>query len=126
MSCVASRHDDIHLEPNELGCELGKAFLAPLAPAILDRYGVALDPTEFVQSQHEGVGPRAPARLRGRTQKTDRWRLAGLLRVHRERPRDCRSTESGNEPSPSDCHLTRPDEVMPAEILGRLPRHNRQ
>jgi hypothetical protein len=37
------------LEPHELGRDLGVALVVSLRPAILDRNGAALDPTEFAQ-----------------------------------------------------------------------------
>ena len=38
------RENHIDLEPDELGCDLGKAFAASLGPAILDRDIAALAP----------------------------------------------------------------------------------
>ena len=48
------RDDDIDLEPDEFGRDLGEALAAPLRPAILDRDGAALDPAEFAQPLHKG------------------------------------------------------------------------
>ena len=59
--CGSRRDDDIDLEPDELGRDLGIALAAPLRPAILDRDGAALDPTEFAQSLHKSGGPWACA-----------------------------------------------------------------
>ena len=47
------RDDDIDLEPDELGRDLGEALAASLRPAILDRDGAALDPAEFAQPLHK-------------------------------------------------------------------------
>ena len=44
------RDDDVDLQPDELGRDLGVALGAALRPAILDRDGAALDPAEFAQS----------------------------------------------------------------------------
>ena len=53
------RDDDIDLEPDELGRNLGVAFVASLRPAILDRDGATLDPAEFAQSLHKSGEPWA-------------------------------------------------------------------
>jgi hypothetical protein len=42
--------NDIDLQPDELGRELGEAFAASLRPTILDRDGAAFYPAEFAQS----------------------------------------------------------------------------
>ena len=55
------RDDDIDLEPDELGRDLGEALDAALRPAILDRDGAALDPAEFAQPLHKSGGPWAQA-----------------------------------------------------------------
>ena len=81
------RHDDIDLEADELGRDLGKTFAPSLRPAILDRNGAPLNPAEFVQSLHKGGGPRTPSRRRGYAQEPDGGQLARLLRPRHERPR---------------------------------------
>lgn len=43
---------DIHLELDELGSDLGKALVASLSPAIIDRDRAPLDPTKLPQSSH--------------------------------------------------------------------------
>ena len=58
----SSRDDDIDLEADELGRDLGVALGAALRPAILDRDGAALDPAEFAQPLHEGADPMAVER----------------------------------------------------------------
>jgi hypothetical protein len=45
--CASHRNDDIHIEPDELSSDLGKAFSAPFSPAILDRDSPALNPAEL-------------------------------------------------------------------------------
>ena len=57
--CASRRDDDIDLEPDELGRDLGEALAASLRPAILDRDGAALDPAEFAQPLHKSGGPWA-------------------------------------------------------------------
>ena len=51
------RDDDVHLEPDKLGRDLGEALTAALRPAIFDREIAALDPAEFVQPLHESGNP---------------------------------------------------------------------
>ena len=51
------RDDDIDLEPDELGRDLGVALAASLRPAILDRDGATLDPAEFAQPLHKSGDP---------------------------------------------------------------------
>src|SRR5215470_10912216 len=46
--CGSPGDNDIDLQPDELGRDLGVAFGAPLRPAIFDRDGAALAPAEFV------------------------------------------------------------------------------
>jgi hypothetical protein len=45
--CGGVRHNDIDLEPDELGHHLGGALCASLQPPVLDRDVATLDPTEF-------------------------------------------------------------------------------
>jgi hypothetical protein len=54
------RENDIDLESDELGRDLGKAFGAPLRPANLDCDVSALGPAEFAQSLHKAAvhGPQ--------------------------------------------------------------------
>src|SRR6516225_5400839 len=54
------RDNDINIQADKLGCDLGVALGSSLRPAILDRDGAALDPAEFTQSPHKGVSPRTP------------------------------------------------------------------
>ena len=86
-TAASHRDDDIDLEPDELGRDLGEALAASLCPAILDRDGAALDPAEFAQPLHKGGGPMAPVRRRARAQEPDGRQLPRLLRARRERPR---------------------------------------
>ena len=81
------RDNDIDLEPDELGRDLGEALAASLRPAILDRDGATLDPAEFAQPLHKSGGPLAPGRRRARAQEPDGRQLRRLLRARRERPR---------------------------------------
>ena len=104
------RDNDIDLEPDELGRDLGEALAASLRPAILDRDGAALDPAEFAQSLHKSGDPFARGRRRARAQEPDGRQLPRLLRARRERPRRRRAAEQRDELAASDesCHLIPP------------------
>jgi hypothetical protein len=93
---VTSRDNDIDVEPNELGRDLGVALDAALRPAVLDRDGAVLDPTEFAQARHKSSRPWTKGRS-VRTQEPDSPQLARLLRTRNERPCCCRAAECRDE-----------------------------
>ncbi len=84
--------NDIDLEPDKLGHDLGEALGATLCPAILDRDSATLDPAEFAQPLHKSGGPLALGRGSARAQEPDSRQLRRLLRARRERPRRRRTT----------------------------------
>jgi len=47
------RENNIHFEPDQFGCDLGKALAASFSPANLDRDVASVDPTEFAQPRHK-------------------------------------------------------------------------
>src|SRR5262249_59349656 len=96
-----SRGDnEIDLQPDQLGCDLGEGFGASLRPADLDRDGMALDPAEFAQSLHKGVKPWSSISKCWRAQETDgRW-PPPLLCARRERPGGRRPAEQRYELAP--------------------------
>jgi hypothetical protein len=47
------RDNDIDLEPDQLGCNLGEALAAALRPANFDCDSATLDPVEFAQPLHK-------------------------------------------------------------------------
>jgi hypothetical protein len=55
--CESESDNDIDLESDELGCDLGVALAAAIRPANLDRDGATLDPTQFPQPLHKSGGP---------------------------------------------------------------------
>ena len=112
----ARRDNDIDLQPDELGRDLGEALAASLRPAILDRDGATLDPAEFAQPLHKSGGPWAPGRRRGRAQEPDGRQLRRLLRTRRERPRCRRAAEQRDELAPLSLdHLVGAGEQRSAE-----------
>src|SRR5262249_16007919 len=76
---------DVHLEPDELGRDLGETFLASLCPAIFDGDGSILNPAEFVQPLYKSVDRRPLKRRVICSQKPDGWQLRRLLRPPRRR-----------------------------------------
>src|SRR5262245_65306224 len=78
--------NDIDLDPDELGRDLGVALGATLRPAILDDDVATLDPPKFAQSLHESRNPWGRRRRRGRAQEPDDRQFRHLLRARRERP----------------------------------------
>src|SRR5262249_18948906 len=89
--------NDIDLQPDELGRELGEAFAASLRPAILNRDGATFYPAEFAQSLEESGRQLVLRRRCGRPQEPDGRQLAGLLRARHERPRGSRAAKQRDE-----------------------------
>ena len=82
--CAPRGEYDIDLQTEELGRDFGKSLVASLGPAILDRDGAALDPTEFAQSLHKSGGPLG---ARARAQEPDSRQFSRLLPSCRKGPR---------------------------------------
>src|SRR5262245_31171332 len=103
--CRGSRREnDIDLEPNELGRELGVALAAPLRPTILEREGAAFNPAELAQSLSKSRARKALVSRRPRANKTDDWQLR-LLRACHCRPRR-RAAEQRDELAPPHHSIT--------------------
>ena len=121
--CGSRRDNDIDLEPDELGRDLGVALVASLRPAILDRDVATLDPTKFAQPLHKSGNPLALNRRVG-GQESDGRQFARLLRARRERPRRRRAAQCEYEFSPSDvdCHATPPAGGRVHAIEGTISR----
>jgi hypothetical protein len=56
---VPPRDDDIDLEPDKLGRDLGETLALSLRPAIFDHDSAALDPAELAESLRECHRPLA-------------------------------------------------------------------
>jgi hypothetical protein len=82
--------NDVDLEPDKFGRDLGEALVAPVRPAIFDRERATLHPAELAQPLREGGRPLALAQRRALAQEADGRRLAGLLRPRRKRPSNAR------------------------------------
>jgi hypothetical protein len=92
--------NDIDLEPDQFGGDLGEALAASLCPANLDRDIATVDPTKFAQPLNESGKQLAAARRRGRAQEPNGRQLAHLLRARHERPRGSRAAEQRDELAP--------------------------
>src|SRR5262245_709885 len=109
--CRGSRRkNDIDLEPNELGRELGVTLAASLRPTILEREGAAFNPAELAQSLSKSRARKALVSRRPRANKTDDWQLR-LLRARRQRP-------------PGRCAAKQSDELAPPHELPSDEAHN--
>jgi hypothetical protein len=85
----------VDFEADKLGGDLGVAFGASFRPAILDRNGATLDPTQFTHSRHKSSRPWTEGRSIC-AQETDGRQLFRLLRERGERLCDCRAAEIFN------------------------------
>src|SRR5262249_549313 len=94
-------NNDVDLETDELGRDLGEALLASLAPAVFDGNGATLVPSELAQPLHKGGDPFAACGTRALAQEADDRHLSGLLRAGHERPRDRRAADKRDELAPS-------------------------
>jgi hypothetical protein len=106
VACLAAttgRDNDINLEPDDLGCDLGKALGVSLGPPILDCDRATLDPAEFTQPPHECVDPCALARRRAAAEESDGRQFGRLLRARHERPRGRRAAKQRHELAPFHC-----------------------
>src|SRR5262249_50044311 len=93
------RHNDIDLEPNELGRVFCVVLTTALCPTILDGDGATLNPAEFAQPLNKSGNPLALNRRVG-TQKPDGRRFTGLP-ARRERPCSRRAADQRDELAPS-------------------------
>jgi hypothetical protein len=100
-----ARDNDINLESDELGRDFSEAFSAPIAPAILDRDGAALDPAKFAQPPHESGSPWALSRRRSRAQEPDGRQLGRLLRPRPNGPRRRRADEMSDKFTPPHTNM---------------------
>src|SRR5262245_8979791 len=55
MRSASPRNDDIHLEPDELGCDIDVTFATSFRPAVFDRDVLARDITGLAQRLKEGT-----------------------------------------------------------------------
>src|SRR5262249_57074126 len=82
------RHDDVDLEPDQLGRKLREAIFVPLRPAVLDGDALALDVAEIAESLAERLEDLWLQRRRGGAEVPDARQSPRLLR-----PSDARRGE---------------------------------
>jgi len=95
--------NDVDLEADELGRNLGEALLASLAPAILDSDSAAVDPAKLAQPLRKRGDPFAARGTRALPQEADGRQLACLLRARREWPCDGGADNCFDEIASSHC-----------------------
>src|SRR5262249_7032359 len=103
---------------NAVSCEGGDLLEGPLRPANVNGQVLSFDIAAFAHTLAESI------QHRGRRRRNREHSNAGLLnrrgrllRAHRERPRDCRTANQGNELAPS--HLL----LQAQETLSRLMKN---
>src|SRR5215211_5120204 len=80
--------NDIHLEADELRCNLSKPFASSLSPPILNGDIAPFGPAQFIQPLHEDGSPLGLGRSRTRAKNANCRQLRRLLRACRQGPRD--------------------------------------
>src|SRR5262249_46716669 len=55
LACRTSRHDDVHLPPCEVGCNVGKSIEVPFRPAQLKGEVLPLNPAQLTQLLPERI-----------------------------------------------------------------------
>src|SRR5262249_33806515 len=88
------RQDDIHLQANKLGRQVGEAPAVPLGPTIFEGERASITPAEFIQTLGKHGKVRLPRGRRRHAQYADR---RPILRARRERPRRCHAAEQRDE-----------------------------
>jgi hypothetical protein len=103
-TAIAFCDNDVDVEADKLGRDLGVALGTSLRPVILDRDGAPLDPAEFTESLHKSGSPWDPGRS-VRAQEPDGRQLHWLLRLSGER-RGEDSDRTSHERAPTSHSIT--------------------
>src|SRR5262245_37918142 len=98
-----------HLEPDQIGRDLGVAVGTAFGPTSPDRDGATLNPTEFTQSLHKGGGPWTLGGRFARAQVSNGRQLVRLQRPRPERPCNRRAAEQRDKVPPPHVEPTLPD-----------------
>ena len=110
--CRAARcGDDSHLALDKLGHQCRHTIELILSPTIFDYNIAAIDETGFAEALTKCRGEMG-ASIGGALMEKPDHRHRRLLRPRRERPRDRRTAECGQQfpPSDGDCHAPLPCE----------------
>jgi len=94
-----SRHEDVDLEPDELGGERREAIGPALSPALLEGNVLTYDVTQSAQPLPKRSGVRRGDAGRIRPQDTDTGNLSPLLPLYRKRRKKV-DTKDDREPDP--------------------------
>src|SRR5262245_60967125 len=89
------RQDDIHLQANKLGRQVGEAPAVPLGPTIFEGERASITPAEFIQALGKYGKVRLPRGRRRHVQYADR--REPMLRARRQRPRRRAAAEQRHE-----------------------------
>jgi hypothetical protein len=81
------RENDVDLQADQFGCDLGEALAFSVRPPNLYRDVATFDPTKLTQPPDEHGEALAVRRRGGRAQEPDGRQPLRLLRARRERPR---------------------------------------
>ena len=94
-------HDDVHVQPNHVGCKRGQSLHLAVGKAVLDDDILANAITEISQALIEGID-EMKLRLPGPSRKIANPinPSGGLLRTRGQRPRRRRSTKKRDELAP--------------------------
>src|SRR5262245_29836290 len=113
--CAPPCHNDVDLEPDEFGGDLGEALFGTFRPAVLDRDGAALDPATLTQPLQKSGYPLSLCRTRARAQEPNRLRRP--LRVRGERPRRRRASNEPDELAPPHSITS---SARPSNVIGNV------
>ena len=100
------RHDDVHLEPDQLGRQVGQPVDPILRISIVDDNILALNPPELAQPMPERVEQVRPIGRGRRAKKTYPRHLSRLLRVGGERRGEEATRQAADERPPIHHSIT--------------------
>src|SRR2546426_2390400 len=98
-------HDDVYLEPDQLGQETREKFGPPLRPAIVDSDLLALHVAQLAEALAERIEEMPVHRVRACLEKSHPIEFPRLLGLGRERHRDEADSENDREPDQPHGHL---------------------
>jgi hypothetical protein len=102
---VATRHDDVDLEPDQVLGELREPLRLPVGEAVLDHHVPSRDVAEITQAVFEGFHEARRLLARRAQQNPDSGNLPPLLRLGGER-RGEESSRTNNKGAPIHCSIT--------------------
>ena len=116
--CVPTRYDEVHLEPDQLGRQVGQPVDPTLRISIVDDNILALNPPELAQPLPERVEQGRPIGRGRHPKKTYPRHLSRLLLCARcQRRYNSRSNYSCDETAPSHSNIVTTRELL-GEVVG--------